>query len=95
MQRYWVSWWSGNYADEGCTKPPFRPFVSGYKDSQKDEDKDLCSFCTLMEAKSEDDIWKLVDKHYPDYEERFCELVADDYMPNNRFPGATVYRIES
>lgn len=32
MKRFWVSWWSGNYADEGCTKPPFKFWVSGQKE---------------------------------------------------------------
>lgn len=32
MQRYWVSWWSGNYEDEGCTVPPFQFWVSGQKE---------------------------------------------------------------
>ena len=32
MTRYWVSWWSGNYEDEGCTKPPFQYWLSGQRD---------------------------------------------------------------
>jgi hypothetical protein len=32
MKTFWVSWWSGNYEDEGCTKPPFQFWVSGQKD---------------------------------------------------------------
>lgn len=31
MNRYWISWYSGNYADEGCTKPPFQFWTSGYR----------------------------------------------------------------
>lgn len=30
MNRYWISWYSGNYADEGCTAPPFQFWVTGY-----------------------------------------------------------------
>jgi fructose-1,6-bisphosphatase/inositol monophosphatase family enzyme len=29
MKRFWISWFSGNYEDEGCTKPPFKFWVSG------------------------------------------------------------------
>ena len=29
MAKYWVSWYSGNYADEGCTAPPFKFWVTG------------------------------------------------------------------
>jgi hypothetical protein len=35
MKRFWVSWWTGNYADEGCTKPPFKFWVSGQKERLK------------------------------------------------------------
>lgn len=32
MARFWVSWWSGNYYDEGCSKPPFEFWVSGQRE---------------------------------------------------------------
>lgn len=31
MKRYWVSWYSGNYHDEGCTAPPFQFWITGYR----------------------------------------------------------------
>ena len=31
MNRYWISWYSGNYEDEGCTEPPFQFWTSGYR----------------------------------------------------------------
>ena len=34
MKRYWISWWSGYYADEGCTRPPFQVWISGYKERE-------------------------------------------------------------
>jgi len=34
--RFWASWWSGNYADEGCTKPPFETWVTGQRFRQGD-----------------------------------------------------------
>ena len=36
MKRYWVSWWSGYYADEGCRKPPFQIWISGSRDRPND-----------------------------------------------------------
>lgn len=30
MKRFWTSWYSGNYEDEGCTNPPFQFWVTGY-----------------------------------------------------------------
>ncbi len=91
MAKYWVSWWSGNYADEGCTKPPYTAWVSGSKDrilanGEIDEERDECSFCAVIIADSEDEIWTSVEKHYPDYTQRFCILKEDDFTPGDRFP---------
>ena len=110
MTRFWVSWWSGNYADEGCTKPPFKFWTSGQRDrpnhglneeQQKliaqinDEDeydaflnehaRDDCSLCAVIDAESEDVVWGLVGKHFPDYSQCFCEERAPDFTPGSRF----------
>lgn len=29
MKRYWISWYSGYYTDEGCTTPPFQVWITG------------------------------------------------------------------
>lgn len=114
MNRYWVSWWSGNYKDEGCTNPPFQFWLSGQKDRDndgltteqmeqlsliKDEEeaeeflnnnaKDDCSLCACLDANSEEEIWQVVAKHFPDYEPRFCEIRDKDYNPSvgGRFGG--------
>lgn len=34
MKRFWVSWYSGNYEDEGCTAPPFKFWVTGQIDRE-------------------------------------------------------------
>jgi hypothetical protein len=96
MPRWWVSWWSGNYEDEGCTAPPFDVWQTGHRDRQNDTDngRDEISFCLWVEAEDEAAIWAAIAKHYPDYEERFCNPCDDDYAPGDRFPGATLQRIE-
>jgi hypothetical protein len=33
--RYWVSWWSGNYEEEGCKAPPFDFWVSGQRERRR------------------------------------------------------------
>ncbi|MCP1757883.1 hypothetical protein [Bradyrhizobium elkanii] len=48
MPRHWASWWSGNYADEGCTRPPFKTWVSGTRD--RDEERDEQSLCAVVDA---------------------------------------------
>ncbi len=32
MTRYWASWYSGDYEDEGCTTPPFQIWYTGQAD---------------------------------------------------------------
>lgn len=32
MKRFWASWYSGYYEDEGCTKPPFEVWVTGQRE---------------------------------------------------------------
>lgn len=84
--RYWVSWWSGYYDDEGCTEPLFQIWISGQrnrvKDGKIDNKRNECSICAVIDAESEDEIWEVVKKHFPDMEERFCELRDFDYDPS-------------
>lgn len=88
--RYWVSWFSGNYEDEGCTKPPFEFWVTGQRDRQgnglsQKHARDDCSLCAVIDAESEDAVWKLVGKHFPDYEVRFLEEKNPNFQPGDRF----------
>lgn len=85
MNRFWVSWWTGNYESEGCTKPPYQVWDSGSRDRNHPNGGDEMSLCAVIDAKSEDDIWANVAKHFPDYEQRFCTLCEPDWTPNNRF----------
>lgn len=86
LKRYWVSWWSGNYASEGCTRPPFQFWCSGYRDRENDFKYDDQSLCAVIDAPDEAAIWQVIKHHYPDYEERFCEECEPDWRPGNRFP---------
>ena len=110
MKRYWVSWYSGNYEDEGCTTPPFKFWVTGYRsrpdyglnlselmefnaihneDEQSDfleeHSRDNCTICAAIDAEAEQEVWKLVCNHFPDYSERFINEVAPDFVPGDRF----------
>ena len=88
MTRYWVSWWSGNYAGDGCTKPPFAFWCSGSRDDRRGrKDRDEQSLCAVIDALDCRSVWELVDKHFPDAEPRFCEEKAPDWQPSpDRFP---------
>lgn len=90
MTRFWVSWWSGNYADEGCTRPPFKFWVSGQRvrmvDGREDDERDECSICAVIDAETEAEVWILVTRHFPDQTPRFCEVRLADWVPGSRFP---------
>lgn len=87
INRYWVSWWSGFYENEGCTLPPFQIWISGHRD--RSDGQTEVSICTMIDAECECEIWKVVDQHFPDYEERFCDKRRNnDAVPeSSRFPG--------
>lgn len=85
MTRFWVSWWSGYYESEGCTKPPIQIWISGERD--RADDKTELSICAVIDAESEKSIWRNICKYFPDYIPRFCEPKSADYVPGDRFPG--------
>jgi hypothetical protein len=90
MPRHWASWWSGNYEDEGCTKPPFKFWTSGQRcrddvDGEENDRTDL-SLCAVIDAESEDAVTAVIAKHYPDAEMRFVDVKGDDFQPGSRFP---------
>lgn len=88
MKRFWVSWWSGYYEDEGCTTPSFQIWISGHRNrlNKENVERDEVSICAVIDANSKDEIWNVVSKHFPDYKKRFCEQVSDAYVPSDRFP---------
>jgi len=89
MFRFWVSWWTGYYEDEGCSKPGWTVWISGERETRSDGRNEV-SICSVMDAPSEDSVWNAISHHFPDYEERFCNLKPSDFEPNNRFPGPIV-----
>ena len=74
--RHWASWWSGDFESEGCKARPFTSFISGSRD--RADGKDELSFCMLFESTGEEAIRNFVQQFFPDYEERFIELVDDE-----------------
>ena len=87
MNRYWVSWWSGYYKSEGCTQPPFQIWNSGERPSGIHRpNRTEISFCAVVDSDSENSVWELVKKHFPDYKKRFCNQKEPDFEPGDRFP---------
>ena len=89
MGRYWVSWWSGYYEDEGCTEPDFQIWVSGtrLRSTRPKGKQEELSLCAVIDADSSKQIEFFLRVHFPDYELRFCEKREPDFVPNDRFPG--------
>ena len=90
LTRYWVSWWSGYWADEGCTEPDFQLWISGQRDRENkdpESNRDECSICAVIDADNEQEIEEVIAEHFPDYEMRFCNPCEPDWVPNDRFPG--------
>jgi hypothetical protein len=88
MKRFWTSWYSRDDEESGCTRPPFQYFVSG------EDMGGTRSLCTVFDAESEADIWRLVESHFPDFKQRFVKEVVGDFLPDDgRFPGATAYAV--
>lgn len=85
LTRWWVSWWSGNYAHEGCTVPPFQYWTSGYRE-RAEGTYDDCSLCAVIDAHDENEIWKVVELHFPNCERRFCDPCEPGWEPGDRFP---------
>jgi hypothetical protein len=85
-KRYWVSWWSGNYASEGCTKPPFQTWVSGSRDRDNANGGDELSLCAVVDTDNAASIEPVIARYYPDYDLRFVDERDHDWVPGDRFP---------
>ena len=88
MPKYFISWFSGNYSDEGCTEPSFKVWITHKEKRRKsgigwfDENglpKEDSTIVTLIEAESEENVWKLIAKYYPDYTKRFIYPIEEDW----------------
>ena len=80
MRRFWVSWWSTNSMNAGCTKPPFDFWVSGerYPEDRLPE----LSLCAHLDGEDQAEVWQLVERHFPDYEKRFIIPKPADWTPD-------------
>ena len=92
MKRFWVSWWSGYYEDEGCTEPPFQVWTTGQRFREDinnpfntDTERSDVSLCAVIDAPEEVFILPVIYKHFPDCEMRFCEQKRIDWQPGDRF----------
>lgn len=84
MKKYWVSWVSGYYSDEGCSKPPYPVWITGQLERPAGLRSD-CTICAVIQAENEEEVWNSVAKHFPDYQTRFIIEKDSNWIPGNRF----------
>lgn len=74
MKRYWISWYSGYYADEGCTAPPFQVWITGSRQRPNDglTAEQMAVYGSFT---NEDDAEEYLDEHSRDTA-TICALVC-------------------
>lgn len=92
MARFWISWWSGYHADEGCTRPPFVLRCSGIRSRADTEEteRNEGSYCAVIDTEgqgAEARITAAIKNHFPDAEMRLIEARANDWQSGDRFSG--------
>jgi hypothetical protein len=83
LTTYWVSWCSTYHSDTGCTRPPYPVWVTG----ETADDPPIKTICSLFDATDEAAVWRAVEQHFPDWEERFISKKQYGYQLGARFPG--------
>lgn len=71
MTLYWASWYSGNYADEGCTAPPFEFWVTGQRDRPRyglteEQYKEARRIQDACDDEDQEEYWAFLDEHSRD-----------------------------
>ena len=81
MKRFWISWYSKLEPEIEVEKIPFKYWDTG----QTMDEPPAITYCSLMEAESEEDAFNKVSELFPDYRYRFCDEKPDDWQPGDRF----------
>lgn len=81
--RFWTSW----YTTDDSHDFPVEYWITGETMAWDDEPVEF-TCCAVVEAESEEAAYALVQQYAPDFRERFCEQVADDWQPGSRFQQA-------
>lgn len=72
LKRFWVSWISGYYENEGCTKPPFKLWTSSYIErEQQNFTPEQYRIFALLEDNSEE-----LERALNAYTKTDCNLCA-------------------
>jgi hypothetical protein len=77
MKRFWISWYSKLEPDN----IPFKCWITG----ETMDEPPAYTYCSLMDAESEEDAFDKVFQLFPDYTYRFCEEKPSDWQLGDRF----------
>jgi len=83
--RFWISWWQPGEDYRPLTFPPNNHILGWWRSGERGEGES--SLCAAVSAKDEDAAKRYVLKDWPEATDwRFCNVVASDYVPGDRFP---------
>jgi len=77
--RFWVGWTTTKEENQAAT-PAFKTWLTA-----QSSDNGIWNLVGDIRAVDEADVWKQVASAYPNYKMRFCNQVALDYKPSDRF----------
>jgi hypothetical protein len=80
MQRFSVSWYTKDYERAGIDNLPFQAWTIAFT-----EDKETV-LSGVVEATSEDAVWRVVEQLCPDYRVQRIERVGVEWRPKYAFP---------
>ena len=85
-KRFWISWWTQK-EDPTIVQTDFDFWLGGERGDEPDV---YYLLLAVIEAPDEKQAYRRIQKYFPDYEERFCQEVEKERIPEpSRFPGFT------
>ena len=77
MKRFWISWYS-KLEPENI---PFKAWITG----ETMDEPPAFTYVADVQAESQEAAFTNIAELFPDYKERFCSEVAEDWQPSDRF----------
>lgn len=78
MKRFWISWWTDDYAN-AIERSTFDFWISGQRGF--DDDETQFSICAVIDAESEKSAWRKAQKYFAVMETRFANEKAMGWVP--------------
>ena len=86
LKYFWVGWWGGFYKDEACISVNFNIYWNGkQRKRQSNDNRNELLMYALVPAKSEDDAWNMVKRHFPGCEFSSCSQRSKDFESFHKY----------